>query len=173
MTKKQDQILETTLHLFSEEGYHATSTSRVAKIAGVSEGLIFRHFQNKEGLLKTVLNEGKQRVNGLLLPIINEEEPKEVIKKTLQLLFVIEDDDWKYWKLLLKLKWELGYQSITIFEPLKPKLIKAFTKLRYRNPLYETKFLLQHLNGLIASLITETIDDKQRTKEFLLQKYYF
>ncbi len=173
MTKKQNQILEASLHLFSEEGYHATSTSRVAKIADVSEGLIFRHFQNKEGLLKAILNEGGQRVNRLFLPIINEEEPKEVIKKTLELLFVIDDKDWKYCKLLLKLRWELGNQAIAIFDPLKDQLIKAFTKLRYRNPLYETNFLLQYLNGLAASLIRETIDDKQRTKEFILQKYHF
>ena len=86
MTKKQNQILEAALQLFSEEGYHATSTSKVAKKANVSEGLIFRHFLNKEGLLEGILKECEQGVNMLFLPILNEEDPKQVIKKTLEML---------------------------------------------------------------------------------------
>ena len=49
MTEKQEKIVQSALQLFAQEGYHATSTSKVAKHAGVSEGLIFRHFRNKDG----------------------------------------------------------------------------------------------------------------------------
>ena len=44
MTEKQENILKAALQLFAKEGFYATSTSKVAKLAGVSEGLIFRHF---------------------------------------------------------------------------------------------------------------------------------
>ena len=42
MTEKQEQILKTALQLFAEKGYDGTSTAKVAKAAGVSEGLIFQ-----------------------------------------------------------------------------------------------------------------------------------
>ena len=45
--KKKEQILNAALELFANDGFTATSTSKVAKRAGVSEGLIFRHFGNK------------------------------------------------------------------------------------------------------------------------------
>lgn len=44
-------ILDTALRLFSERGYRGTSTRRIAREAGVSEGLIFHHFARKRDLL--------------------------------------------------------------------------------------------------------------------------
>lgn len=39
------------MELFAEHGFTATSTRKVARAADVSEGLIFHHFGNKQGLL--------------------------------------------------------------------------------------------------------------------------
>ncbi len=172
MTAKQYQILKAALQLFSEEGYHATSTSKVAKSAGVSEGLIFRHFKNKNGLLDSTINEIELRVNQLLQPILNEENPKKVIRKTIELLFNIDENDLKCLKLQLKLKWELDNHEIETLESLKPCLKKAFAKLRYRTPELETEYLIQHLNGLTAAIIKDSINDKKTAKVFLLRKYY-
>ena len=58
MTDKQQQILHCALELFSTEGYKGTSTSKIANKAGVSEGLIFRHFKNKDGLLQAIIDNG-------------------------------------------------------------------------------------------------------------------
>jgi len=44
MTEKQEKIIKSALELFALEGYAATSTRKAAERAGVSEGLIFRHF---------------------------------------------------------------------------------------------------------------------------------
>ncbi|MCH9685683.1 MAG: TetR/AcrR family transcriptional regulator; helix-turn-helix transcriptional regulator [Deltaproteobacteria bacterium] len=42
------------LELFCEHGYAATSTAKIAKAAGVAEGLIFHQFGTKDGLLLAV-----------------------------------------------------------------------------------------------------------------------
>lgn len=172
MTKKQNQILEAALNLFSEEGYNATSTSKVAKEASVSEGLIFRHFKNKEGLLETILKEVNEKVNLLLIPVENEEESKQIIYKALEIPFSITESDLKYWKLLFKLRWELEHQTVKTFDSIRKPLTKAFEKLRYRNPKLETEFLMQHLNGLMGSIIKNKITNKEETKDFLLRKYH-
>ena len=70
MTDKQVAILQTALKLFSNKGFYAVSTNLIAKEAGVSEGLIFRHFQNKVGLLNAVMQMGKEKVEPLLASII-------------------------------------------------------------------------------------------------------
>ena len=42
------EILNSALKLIAKQGFQATSTRSIAKEAGVSEGLIFRYFQNKK-----------------------------------------------------------------------------------------------------------------------------
>ncbi|XJZ27208.1 TetR/AcrR family transcriptional regulator [Bacillota bacterium Lsc_1132] len=55
MTEKQQRVLEAAISLFAEKGYASTSTSEIAKAAGVAEGTIFRHFGSKENLLLSVI----------------------------------------------------------------------------------------------------------------------
>jgi len=50
MSRKQD-ILHAATELFAKNGYHATSTHQVAKLADVSEGIIFYYFKTKEDIL--------------------------------------------------------------------------------------------------------------------------
>ncbi len=61
MTDKKEKILQAALELFAEEGFKPTSTSKIAKKAGVSEGLIFSHFCNKDGLLQAIIKEGEEQ----------------------------------------------------------------------------------------------------------------
>jgi AcrR family transcriptional regulator len=48
---RREAILQAAAELFAERGFHATTTSEVARRAGVAEGTIFHHFQTKEGIL--------------------------------------------------------------------------------------------------------------------------
>jgi len=51
MSDKRDAILKATLSLVSENGFHGTPMSRIAKEAGVSAGIIYHYFDNKEDLI--------------------------------------------------------------------------------------------------------------------------
>jgi AcrR family transcriptional regulator len=55
LTEKQKQILLAAIDSFSEKGYAATSTSEIAKKAGVAEGTIFRHYKTKKDLLLAIV----------------------------------------------------------------------------------------------------------------------
>ncbi len=81
MTDRRTNILTAALELFAQEGYKSTTTAKVAKKAGVSEGLIFRHFENKEGLLRAIMEDGEQQAAPLFTAITSETWPKEIIKK--------------------------------------------------------------------------------------------
>jgi len=47
---RRERILRAALNVFAEAGFHGTTTKALAKAAGVSEALIFRHFPSKEVL---------------------------------------------------------------------------------------------------------------------------
>ncbi|RDI41954.1 TetR/AcrR family transcriptional regulator [Falsibacillus pallidus] len=55
VTEKQKKILEAAVEIFSEKGYAASSTSEIAKKAGVAEGTIFRHYKTKKDLLFSIV----------------------------------------------------------------------------------------------------------------------
>lgn len=56
LTPKQAKILQAAVEIFAEKGYAATSTSEIAKRAGVAEGTIFRHYKTKKDLLISIVS---------------------------------------------------------------------------------------------------------------------
>ena len=54
----QAKILKAAQKLFAKRGYGATTTKELAKAAGVAEGTLFRHFENKKAILVEVATQG-------------------------------------------------------------------------------------------------------------------
>jgi AcrR family transcriptional regulator len=54
-TAKREQILKGAMAVFLRSGYAGTSMDRVAAEAGVSKQTIYRHFQDKEGLFRSLI----------------------------------------------------------------------------------------------------------------------
>lgn len=59
----QEQIEETSLQFFSEQGFNETSTSEIALKAGVSEASIFRIYKTKHDLYMHVLTKYGNQAN--------------------------------------------------------------------------------------------------------------
>lgn len=53
---KEEKILESAILLFSKKGFSATTTSEIAKDAGVAEGTVFRYYKTKKQLLIKVMS---------------------------------------------------------------------------------------------------------------------
>ena len=53
---RREQILQTAVTLFSQRGFKGTTTKEIAKAAGVSEAIIFRHFATKDELYGAILH---------------------------------------------------------------------------------------------------------------------
>ncbi|BAU11633.1 TetR family transcriptional regulator [Leptolyngbya sp. NIES-3755] len=54
-TAKRDQILKGAMTVFLRSGYAGTSMDRIAAEAGVSKQTIYSHFQDKEGLFRSLI----------------------------------------------------------------------------------------------------------------------
>jgi len=173
MTKKQEKILKAGLELFAQDGFKSTSTSKVAKKAGVSEGLIFRHFRNKEGLLEAIVKEGEEKARVLYAGIVLEPDPNEVIRKTLELGLKMGEnkEDAEFWKLQYKIKWELELYGEHKMEPLELALTNAFLKLGYGHPALEARYLLINMDGLATGYFLQKNFDLDSLIKFIKLKY--
>lgn len=62
MRDRYETILVAATRVFSEKGYAAASITEIARTADVSDGLIYKYFQNKRDLLEQVLRVFYERV---------------------------------------------------------------------------------------------------------------
>ena len=56
------QILDTTRHLLVQDGYKSLSMRRIARAIGYSATSIYLHFENKDALFHTLIDEGMERL---------------------------------------------------------------------------------------------------------------
>ena len=53
---RREQILKTAVELFSKHGFRGTTTKEIARAAGVSEAMVFKHFATKDELYGAILD---------------------------------------------------------------------------------------------------------------------
>lgn len=173
MTEKKANILKAALELFAKEGYRTTSTSKVAQLADVSEGLIFRHFKNKEGLLEAIINQGEEKAQQLFAEVIQANDPKTVIRNFLDISNKLSTnkEEADFWKLQYKIKWELEAYSHQKMAPVHQALTTAFRELSYAQPEKEASLMILYLDGIATQFFLNEIFDFETSISFLKEKY--
>ena len=63
---RREQILEAAMICFAKRGFHQTSMHDISAEAGISVGLIYRYFKNKEEVIAALADEHKKDIAELL-----------------------------------------------------------------------------------------------------------
>lgn len=58
MNKTKRKIFETSMKLFAEKGYDATSIEEITSVVGVAKGTLYYHFSSKEEIFEFLVEEG-------------------------------------------------------------------------------------------------------------------
>ena len=64
---RKQEILDTALKLFGENGYEKTSITDIAKAIGVAQGLCYRYFPSKEALFDSAIEQYADVVFAIVL----------------------------------------------------------------------------------------------------------
>lgn len=172
MEDRRTKIGEVALRLFNERGYHATSTRLIAQEAGVSEGLIFRHYTNKEGLLEELLAEGGQEMIFEVAGFMSEYDPKVFISSLIDFFFDVPDELLGYWRLKAQLEW-----TTTVWEPeewervLREAVERVFKGMGYSKYELEAGLLLESLTGIRYGILRGSVEDVRELKALVKGKY--
>ncbi len=83
-TDTETKILKAALHLFAQRGYSGTTTRDLAQSAGVAEGTLFRHFENKKAILVAVATQGWVEILTDLLTELSEMASYKAIGQVMQ-----------------------------------------------------------------------------------------
>jgi AcrR family transcriptional regulator len=63
---RRTQILEAALVCFAKRGFHQTSMHDISSEAGISVGLIYRYFENKEAVISAMADRHKKEIGEVL-----------------------------------------------------------------------------------------------------------
>ena len=69
-------IFEATARVLTDEGEAALTTNRIAEVAGVSIGTLYQYFDNKEAIVRTMLQDERQRVMQGLEALLAAADPR-------------------------------------------------------------------------------------------------
>ena len=158
MTEKESSIINSAISLFAQDGYDGTSTRLIAKKAGVSEGLIFKHFKNKRGLLEKLIMMGENQIQMMIKPIESLTHPKVILKHILTIPLNIGVNEKKLFTLIFSMRWKIDDNRMDLLNVFKPKILNSFKALNYDDPISETRSFLMVLDG--AMLYTLQRDSK-------------
>jgi AcrR family transcriptional regulator len=175
MTERKETILSIALNLFATQGYESTPTSQIAKEAQVSEGLIFRHFTNKEGLLQALIEQGQARVQVLVESILQETDARRVIARIIDLPIQLIQQEREFWSLQFSLKYRNHSLPATTSQAASTQAISnvlynAFDTLGYDYPDKETEYLMVFLEG-VSSVMVAHGQDVSSLVRFIKVKY--
>ena len=172
MTDKQKSILESALTLFSDKGYSAVSTSLISKQANVSEGLIFRHFKDKQGLLNHLVSAWNDQFQVHINEIRSIEKPEQRIQAVMEMPFLINESDFPYWKLVFTLRWQNSELISEYMLILKEMLEEALKELKYTDAVSEADLIMAYFDGFISTVVLRNDQDLSSRLLHTLKKKY-
>jgi AcrR family transcriptional regulator len=82
--ERREQLLDCAAELFSRHGYARATTAELAKAAGVTEPIIYRHFDSKRGLFVALIERtGRQTLAAWEQHLADASDPGERLKRLL------------------------------------------------------------------------------------------
>jgi len=90
----RERVLETAIHLFTQEGYFNTSVPDIVRESEVSTGSIYHHFGDKEGIAKALFEMLVERMETAFKDIEQQHATAEArCRAVIQLLFRITEEE--------------------------------------------------------------------------------
>jgi AcrR family transcriptional regulator len=171
-------IKETALGLFAEKGFSSTPISAIAKKAGISKGLIYNYFTNKEDLIGTIMLEGIDEFMSVYDPKNEEAISEEIFKYFIDRTFEILKQNLDFWKLYFLVMMQPEVMKLVenkLMEyllPLLGALSDYFESKGFENPMAHARLLGAILDGVSLNYIVDPvsfpIDD---IKKLIIDKF--
>lgn len=97
IAEKRQQILQGAMEIFLHQGYEGTSMDRVATAAGVSKITIYKHFEDKEGLFKALIEQiAAERFEQVCGALSLDEDPSQVLRQIANTILRLIASDEQY-----------------------------------------------------------------------------
>jgi AcrR family transcriptional regulator len=98
---REEQLLDTALSVFAEQGYEATSIVDIAAAAGVTRPVVYKHYGSKDGIYLACLRRARQQLERQLAEAIDPDENAEgQLRAGIDAYFRFVEDNGREWDVL-------------------------------------------------------------------------
>lgn len=169
-TKKQNEeiravtravILNSALQLFAEKGYAHTTTRNIAQAAGLSVGLMYHYFENKESLLQAVFDFVMARIDEAITAVLQANPPGERLPGLLHTIFDLLASEPQFWALFYMLRTQpaimalLGDDFRQRTASLRSCFVEELAKAGWGEPELEAYYLYSVIEGAIQQYLLD------------------
>src|SRR3954452_1608329 len=103
--ERREQLLDTTLDLVVERGFHAVTIEAVSQGAGVTRPIVYKQFTDLSGLVEALIDREEERAISQLARAIpnipGDRDPDDLLVEGLQLYLEAVQEAPKTWRLIL------------------------------------------------------------------------
>ena len=176
--EKRKQIMDAALELFSNEGYHGTSISKIAKAAGISKGLLYNYFTSKEELVGSIMNKGMDILTEFLDPnkdgVLTDDEFEFFVRKSFETL----KRNTSYWRLYFILIMQAGVYELmmdkykAVMGNIMELLTEYFKKQGTNDPVSEATLFGSIMDGVsMAYILNPDGTDLDTIQQSIIEKF--
>jgi AcrR family transcriptional regulator len=157
--KSRENIEKIALELFALKGYHATSISQIAEKAGISKGLLYNYFKNKEQLLDSVVMKVYDEIMRIVQMSGNLPAEKQIEQMIIQTIDHLKKNI-TFWRLYLFLIHQSDVQKklSNLYEKMRDDymnyVVKLFEEIGSINPAMEAIMLGTMFDGIGINYVT-------------------
>jgi AcrR family transcriptional regulator len=155
-------ILESAMRLFAQKGYAHTTTRNIATEAGLSVGLMYHYFSNKESLLQAVFDFVMARIDDRITAVLQTSPPNEILANLLHTIFDLLAREPEFWALFYMLRTQPAIMSILGDDfrlrtaMLRTCFMEELTKSGWSNPEMEAYYLYSVVEGAIQQYLLDS-----------------
>jgi len=175
---KKTAILNAGLEVFAEKGFHTGTVNLIAKRAGISKGLIYNYFSDKNSLLKEIIISG---INEMLSVFKNPEN--KPVTEEMFVFYINESFDMlkkniHFWRLYFSLVMQkeilelFGGQFSEMLTPFIETMTNYYATKNIENPLAHVALLGSILDGVgIDYLMLPEMYPLEDVKKIIIEKF--
>ncbi|MFO7923056.1 MAG: TetR/AcrR family transcriptional regulator [Bacteroidales bacterium] len=160
----RQKIMDAAIELFANRGYHTTSVSMVSEKAGISKGLMYNYFDNKEGLLREIVFYGIDRVMESFDPnrdgVLTRDEFIHFIKQSFRLM-QLHRNFWKFYYSIIYQPSVMELLGGEVFETynLYARITTEYFKSQGKDdPETEMKFFTALMDGIALNYLMDPVN---------------
>jgi len=171
-------IEDAAMQLFAENGFSGVTISTIAKKAGISKGLLYNYFENKEDLVKEIVLEGMRQMMEALDFDFQQEMTEHRFKELIEKNFILLKEQLSYWSLYIAVITQPAVITLVkkeifqLVEPFVEVLSGYYAKKGLKNPGAQGLLLGAILDGVAIDYMLSPddypIDD---IKNLIIEKF--
>ncbi len=170
-------IMEVATRLFATNGFDSTSISKIAAEAGVSKGLLYNYFKNKDALVREIALDGLNQIMMALDLNISEPLTREIFIDIIDRNFIHlkqHTDSWRLYIAVITQPHVMALVQKELYDAVGPFMTAVsnyFKKKGVKNPQAYGYFIGALLDGIGLDFLFDTENyPLEEVKQIIIDK---